>query len=133
MSTPNKERLRLWVADLRSGKFSQTRHTLKDDAGYCCLGVACETHARESGTRGRWAMRKDEETDGMSLHYVVQGEANAGVLPAPVAIWFGVSDNPMLIMGGDQSQPCGYLNDAMEWTFGQIADAVERTFKLAAP
>ena len=38
-----------WLEALRSGKYAQTRYTLRDDAGYCCLGVACEV----AGLRGR--------------------------------------------------------------------------------
>lgn len=28
-----------WVAALRSGKYTQTKGTLRDDRGFCCLGV----------------------------------------------------------------------------------------------
>lgn len=31
-----------WVAALRSGKYSQTEGSLRDEIGYCCLGVLCE-------------------------------------------------------------------------------------------
>jgi hypothetical protein len=31
-----------WVAALRSGAYQQTKRHLKDDAGYCCLGVLLE-------------------------------------------------------------------------------------------
>ena len=31
-----------WVAALRSGKYSQTTGTLRDEVGFCCLGVACD-------------------------------------------------------------------------------------------
>lgn len=30
-----------WLKALRSGKYQQTKHTLHDGNGYCCLGVAC--------------------------------------------------------------------------------------------
>jgi hypothetical protein len=30
-----------WVKALRSGKYKQTKKTLKDENGYCCLGVLC--------------------------------------------------------------------------------------------
>jgi len=33
-----------WVAELRSGKYKQTKHYLRTQNGYCCLGVACDTH-----------------------------------------------------------------------------------------
>lgn len=31
-----------WVEALRSGKYKQTRGTLKNNEGFCCLGVLCE-------------------------------------------------------------------------------------------
>lgn len=31
-----------WIAALRSGKYQQTTHYLKDDDGFCCLGVLCD-------------------------------------------------------------------------------------------
>ena len=31
-----------WIAALRSGEYNQTTLTLKDNYGFCCLGVACE-------------------------------------------------------------------------------------------
>jgi|SRR6185437_2598790 len=30
-----------WVEALRSGAFDQTQGTLRDNNGFCCLGVAC--------------------------------------------------------------------------------------------
>jgi len=30
-----------WVKALRSGKYEQTAYHLKDQYGYCCLGVLC--------------------------------------------------------------------------------------------
>lgn len=36
-----------WVAALRSGNYTQTKGVLKDDTGYCCLGVLCAIQGRE--------------------------------------------------------------------------------------
>lgn len=36
-----------WIAALRSGEFKQTRGYLKDDAGYCCLGVLCKVQGAD--------------------------------------------------------------------------------------
>lgn len=36
-----KEFASKWVDALKSGNFKQTKDKLKDDCGYCCLGVAC--------------------------------------------------------------------------------------------
>lgn len=133
MSTPNKERLRLWVADLRSGGFEQARGTLRSEEGaYCCLGVACEVFARESGTPTRWEMRPEfyDEDDGEAdnlLHFVVAGEANSGLMPWLVADWFGVTNNPAI---GPNGEVCGDLNDTFQWSFQKIAAAVEGKFHL---
>lgn len=32
---------KVWVQYLRSGEFAQTTGTLRNDEGYCCLGVGC--------------------------------------------------------------------------------------------
>ncbi len=32
-----------WLADLKSGKYPKTKGHLKDETGYCCLGVLLET------------------------------------------------------------------------------------------
>src|SRR5688572_23859842 len=31
-----------WLTALRSGKYKQTKHYLRTDAGFCCLGVLCD-------------------------------------------------------------------------------------------
>lgn len=31
-----------WIKELRNGKYNQTKYQLKDDNGYCCLGVLCD-------------------------------------------------------------------------------------------
>ena len=33
---------RKWVEALRSGKYAQTKSHLRDEHGYCCLGVLCD-------------------------------------------------------------------------------------------
>jgi hypothetical protein len=35
-----------WLKALRSGKYNQTKGQLKDETGYCCLGVLCEVKGR---------------------------------------------------------------------------------------
>lgn len=37
------DEFKTWIANLRSGKFSQTHRTLQNSQGFCCLGVLCET------------------------------------------------------------------------------------------
>jgi hypothetical protein len=37
-----------WVAALRSGKFKQAKYKLKENEGYCCLGVLCSLAEKEN-------------------------------------------------------------------------------------
>lgn len=38
----DKELKEKWVTALRSGEYRQTTGELKDEYGYCCLGVLCD-------------------------------------------------------------------------------------------
>ena len=38
----SKAQIRLWISDLRSGEFVQTKQSLCDCQGYCCLGVLAQ-------------------------------------------------------------------------------------------
>lgn len=31
-----------WITALRGGKYQQTTYNLKDETGFCCLGVLCD-------------------------------------------------------------------------------------------
>lgn len=58
MNTKQKQRVRKWIAALRSGEFKQAKERLydKDCDGHCCLGVArnilknssCQVNATKS-------------------------------------------------------------------------------------
>lgn len=37
-----KKDIQKWTKALRSGKYKQSKHSLQNKDGYCCLGVACE-------------------------------------------------------------------------------------------
>ena len=41
----NKEYKRRWIYALRSGEYKQTKLSLCDSVGYCCLGVLCMLNA----------------------------------------------------------------------------------------
>ena len=43
-----------WVEALRSGKYAQTKKALRDDAGFCCLGVLCDVLKDHPDVQGRW-------------------------------------------------------------------------------
>lgn len=126
-----------WVEALRSGEYVQTQNKLKarvdsgPDApvGFCCLGVACEMYAKETGL-GKWMEEEDGTfvfvSDGEEVKFSSQNE----FLPLPVMKWLGISENDG---GFKDTLPTGEfegfcslvsLNDH-NFTFEQIADAIE--------
>lgn len=133
MTTPNKERIRLFVEALRSGDYQQGNHVLGFPADYgtkkfCCLGVATEVAVvegckltRELGianSRSAYIYRdpqgqepEDSATRGIYLHPRVQE-------------FYGFDTcNPLLNAGRAAD-----LNDVNLWDFSQIAQAFEDTF-----
>ena len=41
-----------WLKALRSGEYKQTKQCLKDEVGYCCLGVLCDLHSKSVKKKG---------------------------------------------------------------------------------
>jgi hypothetical protein len=120
----NKDKADLLVATLRSGEFSQTKGALKNNKGFCCLGVACELYRRETGN-GNWL------TDGNEDLYVVGKESERGALPKSVQNWLGTrSANPSTsVTREDFPLSLAELNDD-GWSFEKIADLIEREWKF---
>lgn len=72
MSKKNKQK---WIEALRSGKYKQSKKALRNDDGFCCLGVACDLMDSE------WKYQDDEG------EYYFDSENN--VLPESVKAWIG--------------------------------------------
>jgi hypothetical protein len=147
---PNKERLRLWADALRSGEYEQAQFALREPLGffddepqrygYCCLGVACEVAFRNGLVMDVDVYESGDDHDAYS------------VMPKEVAEWFGIYENvdgtnrrefnPYLVdreevnsvdPDADLGLPpvwASELNDDYAWTFNQIADAVDKKWKL---
>lgn len=119
----NEEAVRAWVRNLRSGEFSQTESLLRDDTGYCCLGVACETFRRVTGG-GVW-----EDLGHFFFFVTPQGAREEQTLPDAVQDWLGVdSCDPMVPRTDDDQMALTELNDCYGWDFSRIAAAIESTF-----
>lgn len=41
-----------WLKALESGRYKQSKHFLKRDGGYCCLGVACRITGKKFNRKG---------------------------------------------------------------------------------
>lgn len=101
---------------LRSDEFKQTRGALRDESGYCCLGVACELYRRAVG--GEWTNNGFVVPDARhSEHFN---------LPDAVRYWLGFKDHA----GGygtedeDEDDALANDNDAGK-SFATIADIIE--------
>jgi hypothetical protein len=105
----NPEIKQKWVAALRSGEYKQTTGHLRDETGFCCLGVLCDLHAKENN--GQWE-------DG---HYL----STKDVLPDTVEKWAGVlGPSPEVMEDDDKKSMLSELNDG-GMTFARIADLIE--------
>lgn len=77
-----------WVKNLRSGKYKQTTNgALKDDIGFCCLGVLCDMSA-EAG-QGQWL---DFVGQSKSFRCSSAPDSSSTILPEPVQDWAGMRD-----------------------------------------
>lgn len=116
MNQAIKER---WIESLRSGEYEQTQGRLRDETGYCCLGVLCDLYAQEKNIE--W---NDQEELGMR-YYTINHEIS--LLPEDVMKWAELDmPNPACIKGN--TVIClSYQNDT-GFTFEQIAQTIERNF-----
>jgi len=107
-----------WLEELRGGEYKQSRRTLRNSEGYCCMGVLVDIYIKETG-KGSW------NSDYLG-NYVFEGDSMSeeAVLPQEVMEWAGLHyPNPNIV----DNNPCGKCNDVLELTFDQIADAIEKT------
>lgn len=106
---------RIWCAALDSGGFKQTRDRLRDENGYCCLGVLCELHAQETGNN--WT---EDENLNRYLH-------QENYLPKKVGYWAGLlaesdmsysnpklSDGQVLSELNDQGKSFAYISNLIK-------------------
>lgn len=117
-----------WVKALRSKKYKQTDGVLKNEDGYCCLGVLCDVYRKDLKLKPHkiW----DDE-----YNFIVKKGKDGGcdevedaTLPPDVAVWAGLK-------GPKRSDPTvtydkrrlslSQLNDSEGLTFEAIADIIE--------
>lgn len=114
---------KLWMAALRGGKYPQTKGSLHDDKGYCCLGVLCEV-AIEQGIdiqRGETSV-----IEGIKPAQTYDNEA--GILPLKVMEWAGIADGYGIYRdSNNERETLVNLNDSGE-SFTSIADTIEEYF-----
>lgn len=101
-----------WVEALRSGEYKQTKETLKDCNGYCCLGVLCEISGIDRFVREDLALRYD---------------GKSGTLSERVKKWAGMKDGNGARSGLKKS--LADLNDDSNYSFKRIANIIEKEYK----
>jgi hypothetical protein len=124
----NKDRVRLFVAALRSGEYEQGRGALQralpfGEQRFCCLGVACEVAIREGVPVTVTSMMGDGHKG------YIQYDNTGSWLPASVQGWYGFDASQPYVLD-DAGEWVGVieLNDGLCKKFPYIADAFERTY-----
>jgi hypothetical protein len=108
---------RKWAKMLDSGDLKQSKYTLRNKNGFCCLGALCNLHATEHPEIAVKQKRK----------YVYL--ERAAILPTSVMEWSGMkTDNGGFNIYGMHSSLAD-LNDMEEWTFPQIAKFIRKNWK----
>ena len=74
---------RRWIRALRSGEYKQTQGSLRDNSGFCCLGVLCELAVRAK------VIGKPQQQHNDTFLY----GKNEFVLPRKVREWAGLKDS----------------------------------------
>ena len=116
-----------WVSALRSGEYAQTQSKLRDDRGFCCLGVLCDLAVKDG-----IIPQPTADPDGMGDYIYGQNETDFGsglVLPEKVAEWANLpSENPWVDWydeGVEKNGPISNPNDEGV-PFSKIADIIEK-------
>ena len=116
MTDDQRQVIRNWASALRSGEFQQGKGLLRHGGKYCCLGVLCELHRRETGgPKWTWDSLYGRES------YLDERYG----LPEAVREWSGLPDSNCPL----PSQLCSAIgmNDSGA-TFAEIADAIEKDY-----
>lgn len=117
----------MWVSALRSGKYRKAKGSLKQNGGYCCLGVLTNLYIRKTG-KGRWVK------DGSSIRFVSNTSQEGGTLPSEVSKWAGIKGsnqmNPhlknLILVGDSHYDNLVGLNDDTRKNFKFIAEVIDK-------
>lgn len=138
MATSKTELRKLFINDLKSGRFKKTTSKLKTGDGqgarYCLLGVALDRYLKEYGPNG---IEMSRNSDGSWVFRAPDGywghSAHSGNLPKQVVDAYGFWDaagtwtdkaSGRLFTGKD-IRNCIQLNDSTPMSFAQMANFIE--------
>lgn len=113
-----------WLKALRSGDYPRTTGQLRDENGFCCLGVLCNIHAQE---HPELAVKETSKFSYMDAF---------GHLPPAVVEWAGLMEvasekdaaepTDINVTYRGQATTLVNLNDTDRLSFKQIANVIER-------
>lgn len=103
-----------WITALKSGKYVQSQHALRNTSGYCCLGVLCDIYRKTKKKKGVcW-------TKSYEFKKTFLGETN--YLPKEVRKWAGMESE--LVFSTSIERNLARMNDADMQSFNKIADYI---------
>lgn len=116
----NEEIKQQWLTALRSDEYPQTDGYLRDEQGYCCLGVLCDL-AVQAGV-----VECFKTADDPFYRY----NADESVLPKEVIKWAGLdhSDPYVTVEDGWDAEARSQLSELNDsgMSFADIADLIEK-------
>lgn len=118
-----------WVRALRSGKYKQATGALRNEDGFCCLGVLCDVYDPDKWVQPIPPLDEDEDDDG-KWNYADDGDNymydTTEVLPEHITRIAGLTaQNPEVPYGIDgEMKSLASINDDGA-TFHEIADLIE--------
>ena len=102
-----------WLEALRSGRYPQTRDTLPDKFGFCCLGVACDISGK-----GTWVSSPSLSGKQIQMFVISPYGSSKTCIPSPLREEIGLTEAEHKFLAN--------LNDSRKATFAKIADWIER-------
>lgn len=122
-----KEIAELLVTALRSGEYEQAVGKLRNESGYCCLGVLCDIYSKQDGVTDEWDFY---EVNGVRTYRLLGADA---ILPPSVWEWAGMrsSNGSFSSSGGLDSSldnALSQMNDNGS-TFSEIAEFIEENYE----
>ncbi len=104
-----------WLEALRSGKYKQTTGCLKNEKGYCCLGVLSDLYAKQFNIN--WVPVENYKREEILDH--------GALLADPIQEWAELHNRNPRIYDYEHSKTLSDLNDEGN-SFKEIADFIER-------
>ena len=119
-----------WLAALRSGEYSQTKFGLRNNEGFCCLGVACDVALKIGLVDGQW-INDDLKYQKFKFRDSHRDMGEPSYVPMKVCETIfetNVSRESLVsVWTINEKETLPGLNDS-GLTFAEIADIIEREY-----